>query len=203
MFELVADFHQAFGLPIGKSTVSLTDNKYRDLRITLLKEEYNEFIQAENEDDFIEIADALADMLYIIGGTLITYGLDYNYSPPFNAPVGKPKFPPIDLRTMLVGMTTVAHRNYMKAEVTNDPKVISSTLRILANTVFATALIYSIPLTAIFTEVHRSNMAKLGEDGKPIYREDGKVIKPANWQPPNIMSVLEQASLNWTGITSG
>lgn len=32
--------------------------------------------------------------------------------------------------------------------------------------------------------IHRSNMSKLGEDGKPIYREDGKVLKGPNYQPP-------------------
>ena len=36
---------------------------------------------------------------------------------------------------------------------------------------------YGIDLDACFKEVHRSNMSKLGEDGKPIYREDGKVLK--------------------------
>ena len=37
-----------------------------------------------------------------------------------------------------------------------------------------------------FAEVHRSNMSKLGTDGKPIYREDGKVIKGPNYSPPNL-----------------
>lgn len=35
-----------------------------------------------------------------------------------------------------------------------------------------------------FTRVHRSNMSKLGEDGKPIRREDGKVLKGPNYAPP-------------------
>ena len=34
--------------------------------------------------------------------------------------------------------------------------------------------------------VHQSNMSKLGEDGKPIYREDGKVLKGPNYKPPNL-----------------
>ena len=53
-----------------------------------------------------------------------------------------------------------------------------------------TAVSYGIPLDKVFTEVHRSNMAKL-VDGKPLYREDGKVIKPSGWQPPNIKKILE------------
>jgi len=42
----------------------------------------------------------------------------------------------------------------------------------------------------VFDEVHRSNMSKLGEDGKPIYREDGKVLKGPNFTPPNIEQFL-------------
>lgn len=37
-----------------------------------------------------------------------------------------------------------------------------------------------------FDEVHRSNMSKLGNDGKPIYREDGKVLKGENYSPANL-----------------
>ena len=43
---------------------------------------------------------------------------------------------------------------------------------------------------AAFAEVHRSNMSKLGEDGRPIYREDGKVMKGPNYSPPNLESIL-------------
>ena len=38
--------------------------------------------------------------------------------------------------------------------------------------------------------VHRSNMSKLGEDGKPIYREDGKVLKGPNYQPPDLSDLV-------------
>jgi predicted HAD superfamily Cof-like phosphohydrolase len=44
----------------------------------------------------------------------------------------------------------------------------------------------------VFNEIHRSNMSKLGEDGKPIYREDGKVLKGANYFKPHIKEILEQ-----------
>lgn len=39
-------------------------------------------------------------------------------------------------------------------------------------------------------EVHRSNMSKLGADGKPIYREDGKILKGPNYTPPDLRKVL-------------
>ena len=43
----------------------------------------------------------------------------------------------------------------------------------------------------IFSEIQNSNMSKLGVDGKPIYREDGKVLKGPNYFKPNIKGVLE------------
>ena len=42
----------------------------------------------------------------------------------------------------------------------------------------------------VVTEVHYSNMTKLGEDGKPIYREDGKVLKGPNYEEPDLRKVL-------------
>ena len=51
------------------------------------------------------------------------------------------------------------------------------------------ALVFGIPHDAVFDEVHRSNMAKL-VDGKVIRREDGKVLKPEGWTPPDVLGVL-------------
>jgi predicted HAD superfamily Cof-like phosphohydrolase len=45
----------------------------------------------------------------------------------------------------------------------------------------------------VFDEVHRSNMSKLGNDGKPIYREDGKVLKGPNFTRPNIQQFLNES----------
>ena len=49
---------------------------------------------------------------------------------------------------------------------------------------------FGINLDSCFREVQRSNMSKLGEDGKPIYREDGKVMKGPNYSEPNLKKVL-------------
>ena len=38
--------------------------------------------------------------------------------------------------------------------------------------------------------VHQSNLSKLGEDGEPIYREDGKVLKGPNYAPPNLENLI-------------
>lgn len=57
------------------------------------------------------------------------------------------------------------------------------------------ALEFGIPHDAVVAEVHRSNLSKLGEDGRPIYREDGKVLKGPNYFEPTagIAAVLERA----------
>lgn len=48
---------------------------------------------------------------------------------------------------------------------------------------------------ALFKAVHESNMSKLGENGKPIYREDGKVLKGPNYQPPNVEALVSRMAL--------
>lgn len=50
-------------------------------------------------------------------------------------------------------------------------------------------------LVMLFDEVHRSNMSKVGEDGKAIFREDGKVLKPDTYSPPKLEPILER---DWT-----
>lgn len=49
---------------------------------------------------------------------------------------------------------------------------------------------WGIDLDTCYTEVHRSNMSKLGEDGKPIHREDGKVLKGPGYSKPNLIPVI-------------
>jgi predicted HAD superfamily Cof-like phosphohydrolase len=51
-------------------------------------------------------------------------------------------------------------------------------------------LCHGFPAEAVAIEVHRSNMSKLGGDGKPVLAADGKVIKGPNYSPPDIDTVL-------------
>lgn len=50
---------------------------------------------------------------------------------------------------------------------------------------------FGVPLEYAAREIHASNMSKLGADGKPIYREDGKILKGENYVPPNLAPLLE------------
>lgn len=51
-------------------------------------------------------------------------------------------------------------------------------------------LVFGIPAGAVMDEIHRSNMSKLGDDGKPVLRGDGKIAKGPRYTPPDIAKVL-------------
>ena len=83
---------------------------------------------------------------------------------------------------------------YLEACEKGDLNLIADALGdkmyILFGTIIAHGLQYKIE--EVFTEIHRSNMSKLDEEGKPIYREDGKILKSKNYFLPDIKSVLEK-----------
>jgi predicted HAD superfamily Cof-like phosphohydrolase len=119
-FDLVTEFHTIFNLPVN-TVPALPSMKERNLRKKLLKEEYKEYLAAEEENDLVEIADALADQIYILCGTALSYGIN---------------------------------------------------------------------LKDIFAEVHRSNMTKLDENGQPVVRADGKIIKSSKFEHPKVEEIL-------------
>ena len=59
------------------------------------------------------------------------------------------------------------------------------------------AATYGIDLDKAMTLVFESNLSKLDEQGKPIYREDGKVLKGPNYVPPNLADCLPRPQLNY------
>ena len=70
----VKDFHQAFGQRIGDKP-ELPDEDERKLRVKLLREEFTEYLDGESFNDLVEVADALADIIYIACGTAVSYGI--------------------------------------------------------------------------------------------------------------------------------
>jgi len=60
----------------------------------------------------------------------------------------------------------------------------------LVYVIYGMALEMGYDLRAVIQEIHGSNMTKLGEDGQPIYREDGKVLKGPNYMKPNVPAAL-------------
>lgn len=74
MYNDVKDFQIAFGLNVGAEPKLPLDPE-RQLRIRLLREEFEEYLVGEDRDDIVEIADALADIIYIACGTAVSYGI--------------------------------------------------------------------------------------------------------------------------------
>ena len=121
---MVEEFHNAFGIANGAGPSNISPEDIA-LRFRLMDEENKEYLDAAKNQDLVEVADALGDMLYILLGTILKHGMT-------------------DL----------------------------------------------IPI--VFKEIQASNMSKLGADGKPILREDGKVLKGPNYFRPNIKAILEK-----------
>ena len=119
-FELVGDFMEAMDQEVLIYPVFPEEHIQR-LRIDLIEEELDELHLGIDNQDIVEVADALTDLLYVVYGAGHALGID---------------------------------------------------------------------LDECFQEVHQSNMSKLGEDGRAIKREDGKVLKPDTYFPPDLKSVL-------------
>lgn len=73
---------------------------------------------------------------------------------------------------------------------TNDLIETADALADIVYVAYGTAVQFGIDLDAVLAEVHRSNMSKLGPDGRPIVREDGKILKGPNYFPPDVAGVL-------------
>jgi predicted HAD superfamily Cof-like phosphohydrolase len=122
--EAVRHFHDSFGLGISQVPKANLGEAVHLLRYNLMKEENEEYLEAAQNNDLTEIADALGDMLYILCGTILEHGLQHK-------------------------------------------------------------------IEEVFNEIQRSNMSKLGADGKPVYREDGKVLKGPDYSKPDFSKILE------------
>lgn len=76
-----------------------------------------------------------------------------------------------------------------KGDLTEIADALGDQLYILFGTILKHGLQHKIE--AIFDEIHRSNMSKLDEEGKPIFREDGKVLKSSLYFKPDIAKYLK------------
>ena len=121
--DAVARFHKAFGLGVSTTMRADLGNAKNMLRFNLMDEENQEYLEAAENNDMVEVADALGDMLYILCGTILEHGMQHK-------------------------------------------------------------------IEEVFLEIQRSNMSKLGANGAPIYREDGKVLKGPNYFKPDIAGIL-------------
>lgn len=86
------------------------------------------------------------------------------------------------------------NEEYINAAKSGDMVEVADALGDLMYILFGTIMKHGMQhkIVEVFEEIQRSNMSKLGEDGKPIYREDGKILKGPNYFKPDIKSILNQ-----------
>jgi predicted HAD superfamily Cof-like phosphohydrolase len=73
----------------------------------------------------------------------------------------------------------------------HDIVAVADALTDILYVTYGAGLAFGIDLDACFAEVQRSNMSKLGADGKPIRRADGKVLKGTDYSPPDLKKILD------------
>ena len=82
--DAVHEFHSAFKLGIKNEPTADLGEAKNLLRFNLMKEENEEYLEAANTNDLVEVADALGDMLYILAGTIIEHGMQYKIAEVFD-----------------------------------------------------------------------------------------------------------------------
>lgn len=111
----------------------------------------------------------------------------------FGHPVAElPKYLPSDRALMRHRILQEEVSELLDASVSKNLVEVADAITDCLYILFGTAIEFGIAdkLPALFAEVQRSNMSKLGADGKPIYREDGKILKGPNYTPPDLERIL-------------
>jgi predicted HAD superfamily Cof-like phosphohydrolase len=98
---------------------------------------------------------------------------------------------PVDLGKLRVDLLVEEVREFADATSEKDIVGIADALADILYVTYGAAVTYGIDLDAVVREVHRSNMSKLDENGRPILREDGKVLKSKRYTPPCVAGVLD------------
>ncbi|MBI1362535.1 MAG: hypothetical protein GC134_00955 [Proteobacteria bacterium] len=175
------EFHNAFLLPLDMPWQQFVTERGA-FRYALLEEEFNEWLEATRNADRVEQLDALVDVQYIALGTLVECGGMPDMARYAANPIGQESLP------AMVEATRVEQLHAL------DMQTFSAQLMHLIDRVEFIGRNLLFDMEAAFNEVHRSNMAKLGPDGKPLLngincpldssKPEGKVLKPAGWTPP-------------------
>tara|TARA_B100000287_G_scaffold156671_1_gene147799 strand:- start:74 stop:445 length:372 start_codon:yes stop_codon:yes gene_type:complete len=105
--------------------------------------------------------------------------------------VTKPQFPDKKTAKLRLDLIKEELNELEQAVNANNLKEIADALTDILYVTYGAGCAYGIDLDKCFKEVQRSNMSKLGNDGKPIYNENGKVMKGPNYSAPNLKQFLE------------
>jgi predicted HAD superfamily Cof-like phosphohydrolase len=101
-----------------------------------------------------------------------------------------PKLPKRDVQTLRVKLIAEELKELREALKDKDIVEVADALTDILYVTYGAGLAFGIDLDKCFAEVQRSNMTKLGEDGKPLYREDGKIKKGPNYEDPDLKTIL-------------
>jgi predicted HAD superfamily Cof-like phosphohydrolase len=101
---------------------------------------------------------------------------------------------PAELAKLRVDLLAEETGEFADATAAGDIVGIADALADIVYVAYGAAIVYGIDLDAVLEEVHRSNMTKLDDQGRAIYREDGKVLKSARYTPPDVAGVLSRQS---------
>jgi|TARA_Y100000590_G_scaffold390388_1_gene466153 Uncharacterized protein conserved in bacteria len=105
--------------------------------------------------------------------------------------ISRPQFP--DEKTMNLRFDLIKEEldELEQAMKTKDLKEVADALTDILYVTYGAGCAYGINLDKCFKEVQRANMSKLGDDGKPIFNEKGKVMKGPNYLAPNLKQFIE------------
>ena len=103
----------------------------------------------------------------------------------------KPKFPKEKIVKLRYDLIKEELNELQNAIKTNNLKEIADALTDILYVTYGAGHAYGIDLDKCFSEVQKSNMSKLGEDGKPIYNKKGKVMKGPYYSEPNLKQFVE------------
>ena len=101
-----------------------------------------------------------------------------------------PTWPDFNTRELRIELIQEELEELSDAVADRDMVQIADALTDLLYVVYGAGHSFGIDLDECFQEVHASNMSKLGEDGRPIYREDGKVMKGPSFFEPDLEGIL-------------
>ena len=101
-----------------------------------------------------------------------------------------PEFPDRAIAELRLALIQEEVEELQEAITAQDLVEIADALTDILYVVYGAGHSFGIDLNDCYREVHESNMSKLGADGQPIYREDGKVLKGPNYWPPRLDRVL-------------
>ena len=115
----------------------------------------------------------------------------YDFHKVFGHPIAsRPEFRDADYTKMRLALIEEEFKELQEAVRIMSIVGVADALGDLVYVIYGMAISMGIPLDEIVEEIHFSNMTKLDRDGKPIYREDGKVLKGPNYRPPRLGPIL-------------